>query len=69
MTNGALPRLYGCQHRREFPAGENTVIAAPGWSIFIHTPKGDVRVDPESVDDLVEALQAAYRHQQGKNPK
>ena len=62
-------RLHGCKHRREWQAGENTVVAAPGWSIFVDTPHGEVRVDPSAVDDLVTALEEAKQHQRGKNPK
>ena len=64
-----LPRLHNCHHRREWKVGENTVVAAPGWSLFVQTPQGEVRLDPSRVDDFVTALKEAKQHQRGRNPQ
>ena len=58
--------LKSAPHRREWEVGETRVVAAPGWCIFVD---GWMRIDPKRIDDLIEALKEAKRHQNGKNPR
>jgi hypothetical protein len=71
----AYEPLKAAEGRREFPCGKGAkIIAAKGWCLVVegldHVPGTlVVRLDPNRVDDLIDALQQAKRHQKGQNPE
>jgi hypothetical protein len=71
----AYEPLKAVEGRREFPCGKGArLVTAKGWCLFAegldHVPGTNVvRLDPNRVDDLIDALQKAKRHQNGQNPE
>jgi hypothetical protein len=59
--------LESAPKRREIEAGKITVIASPGYCVFVGpVVEGEhIRVEPDEIDALVEALQVAKRVSRG----